>query len=52
MIRLIWESDGETIRIEVGDDVSTADLLELLDAFIRSMGRKPSGDLDYVKDEL
>ena len=52
MIRLMWEHNGETIRLEVGDNISTADLLELLDAFIRSMGRDPTGDLDYVNDEL
>ena len=48
MIKLIWENGDELVEMEVSDDIVTADLLELIDSFIRLMGRDPSGELDYV----
>ena len=52
MITLLWESGGEEVRMTVSDDIATCDLLELLDQFIRAMGREPAGDLDYQVDDL
>ena len=40
------------ITIEVSSDICTADLVEVLDAFVRSMGRSPTGDLDYTVSTL
>ena len=52
MIKLIWEADNQTIELSVDNSITTHDLLELLDLFIRMTNRKPSGELDYTDQRL
>ena len=52
MITLIFELKGEVVRVNCSSDITTNDLLEVMDTFIKTMGREPCGSLDYVTDEL
>jgi len=52
MIVLLYVTGGVEVRVEVSGDIATCDLLEVLDAFVRSTGREPSGELDYITSTL
>lgn len=51
MITLTWNGDDQDIVMEISDDIATIDLLELLDIFIKTTNREPSGTLDYTSEE-
>jgi len=52
MITLIFELKGEVVKVNCSSDITTHDLLEVIDTFIKKIGRDPCGSLDYVTDEL
>ena len=52
LITLVWKTEGQDIEVVVDESIATCDLLEVIELFIRVMGRTPSGELDFIQDKL
>lgn len=52
MITFVWKTEAQDIKVVVDESIATCDLLEVMELFIRIMGREPHGELEFIQDKV